>query len=347
MEIEEPSDYTLVDMDYDLSKRKSFNNYLRLLKKISNNILTNEGIQTSIDKLLLKGPMGRGITDDQVESYVVRMTEQIQPKKWNDLAKQDKDEYLRKLGVAATYRALGFHHRQFSGFADLAFLSSGIIRQFLELCGMAYYFASQDNVDLKNGEFIKPEYQNEAVWAVSNYYLATVRKNIARFGPSIQQFIIDLGDIFRYRLLYGASALEAARVSIVDPHVLNTPELRSTRQIVDSALLHSVIQSPAGGLGGDRPTNISQEQPQDLILNRIYAPVMRYSPRARWRINMRTSDVQGLLDSGNRGKVKSEIIRKISGVSIPETDPFGSPHIQMKLFDSSETSNDGNGTSVR
>jgi len=84
----------------------------------------------------------------------------------------------RKLRMGATYRLLGYHRRQFSGFTELGILSSGIIRHFLELCSMSYYYASQDNVDLKRGGQIRPEHQNEAVWSLSSYYLATIRKKM-------------------------------------------------------------------------------------------------------------------------------------------------------------------------
>lgn len=313
-EIEEPADYSLIDLDYNLSKGQDRRNYIRLLRKVSNNILRNEKINQSIDKLLVKGPIAEGITEREIEHEVQIIAERLKRINWEKIPLKQQMEYMTKFRIAATYRLLGSHRRQFSGLYDFAFLSSGIIRHFLELCGMAYYFSRQDGVDIRKGDKIPPKYQSEAAFSLSSYYLATIRKNIANYGPIIQQFVIDLGDIFHYKLLYHPSNPEASRLSIVDPQSLLSPEMKVTDAIIKAAIMHSVLQTPAHGLGGIRPSGYNVPQPTDLILNRIYSPVLRYSPRARWATKIETTDLEGLLDGKRRGQVKSRLIRLFSGV---------------------------------
>jgi len=330
-EIEEPADYTLVDLDYDLSKKSSRTDYFDLLKKICGNVLQHDGIDTPIDELLQSGSSAPGVQKEEIENEVRRIAENIRNVKWSQIPAHEQTEYLKKFRIAAVYRVLWPRRRQYSGFNDLAFLSSGIIRYFLELCGMSYHFAAQRGVDIRKGGIIDPMYQSEAVYTLSNYYLSNVKKNIPEFGSEIYQLVIDIGDIFHFRLRYHPSSPEGARLSIIDPANLSSPFNTHVDEIINQAVLRSVLQSPTYGLGGIRPTSYTQAQPEDLILNRIYAPALRYSPRARWGTNFTVEDLSGLLDKKKRGNIKSEIIRRTCGVRYKDHS-LDYEKGQMKLF---------------
>ncbi|MDA4110910.1 MAG: hypothetical protein OK439_00105 [Thaumarchaeota archaeon] len=332
-EVEEPADYTLIDLDYDVGRKDQRAAYMRLLKQVCEKVLKHEGISVPIDKLLVRGSIAPGIAVKEIEQEVSVMAQEIQGKKWIDIPEKQRDEYLTKFRMAAAYRILGRRQRQFSGFYEFALLSSGIIRTFLELCGMSYYFARarrESTQDAKDSP-ISQVHQSQAVFALSSYYLATLRKNISDYGFDIQQLVIDFGDIFRHRLLYHPSQPEASRISITDPQNFTLANMKIADNVINCALMHSVMFSPSRGLPGNRPSNSKDIQPTDFILNRIFAPVLRYSPRARWRINVKVSDIEGLLDKKQRGKIKSDLIQNLSGERYRERFQRSFDDLQTKL----------------
>ena len=142
--------------------------------------------------------------------------------------------------------------KQFAGFDDLVALSSGIIRLFLELAGLSYHFAVQEGNDVKGGKPIGRDHQTSAAYALSNYYLSTIRSNVATVGPQLQQLVIDLGDIFRAKLLKHNSEPEGSRLAVHDPHRLGESPSRGARTILTEAISHSIFQTPSSR-GGMRP----------------------------------------------------------------------------------------------
>jgi hypothetical protein len=230
-------------------------------------------------------------------------------KSWEALEEKEKSEYLHRLEVGALYR-LKKKRKLFAGFDDFILLSSGIVRYFLELCGMSYYFAVRGVHPPKGPLKITCKHQTDAAYALSSYYLGTIGKNIAHHGPKIQQLAVDLGDIFRQKLLNHLSEPEAARLSITDPHTLEDPSYQEVRHVLDVAEMHSVLQVPRG-LGGIRPKHATEVQPLEYLLNRIYAPVLQFSSRPRWRTNFKSHDVKGLLDPNERQATKAELMRRL------------------------------------
>jgi hypothetical protein len=233
--------------------------------------------------------------------------------KYSSLEKAEQIEIKKRLEIGALYRVLAKKHkrRQFSGFDDLMVLSSGIIRYFLEICGTSYYYAVQDNVNVKNGSPIKIRHQSDAVYALSSFYLYNIRKNLVQYGSDIHRLVIDLGDIFRAKTLNHLTEPEAARISITDPQSLSEESHEKIARILDLAEMHSVMQTFVG-IGGIRPKHASNVQPKEYILNRIYSPVLQYSPRCRWRTSFSTKDLERLINPVTREEIKAELIQKVS-----------------------------------
>ena len=269
-EIEEPHDYSSVDFDYNLSDRQERRCYKDLITTICSRILSHEGFKVTNINELLEAPL-----------------------ECDGLNKEDVERGKKK---------------QFAGFEELVTLSSGIIRLFLELAGLSYHFAVQEKVNVRLGQHIGRNHQTNAAYALSNYYLDTIRSNVATVGPQIQQLVIDLGDIFRAKLLKHNSEPEASRLAIHDPHRLEESASEDLRTMLTEAVVHSIFQNPAPR-GGMRPKHATDIQPREYILNRVYSPSLSISPRPRWRTLIGTDDLLGLMDPSSRQSTKSRLMR--------------------------------------
>ena len=318
-EIEEPHDYSSVDVDYNISDAQERKNYKELLIAICSRILSYEAFsETKIDKLL-DPPLDRdGLEKEDIDNEMALV--------FGDRPLSVEDRH--RLGYAAVFRLLhqkGGRRKQFAGFDDMVTLSSGIIRIFLELAGLSYHFAVQEGDDVKGGKPIRRSHQTNAAHALSNYYLTTIRNNIATVGPQIQQFVIDLGDIFRAKLLKHNSEPEGSRLAVHDPHKLEESASKEARVILTEAVIHSIIQNPTSR-GGMRPKHLSDVQPLEYILNRVYSPSLAISPRPRWRTRISTQDLLELLDPTLRQRAKSRLTRQVS-----RSSTTGSRSMQSEL----------------
>ena len=309
-EIERPDDYTHVDLDYDLSDPSMRRNYKKLLVDICGKILKDEGFKETDISKLLEEPQPLTESDKKIiEKRIINIVTQ-QGKVWDNLSDKEKKEYWHRLEVGAFYKKFS-NKKDFAGIDDFILLSSGIIRYFLELCGTSYYFALQDDFDVKNDDQIPVKAQTNAAHVISRYHLREITRNIVSFGHMIRQFAIDLGDIFRQKLFNHLSEPEAARIRIVDPHKLFTDDFKETRKVLDLAEMHSVLQV-RNGRGGMRPKHATDVQPLEYLLNRIYAPVLQFSPRPRWTTDFTCQNIKSLLNSNERQKTKSTLIKKVT-----------------------------------
>ncbi len=219
-ELEEGHDYSPVDLDYDLSHSEHRKHYKTLLINICRKVLGGENYAaTDIQSVLEEGAPRDGLPSIEIDSEIESMITEQSGKDWAGLEERERSELRHRLEMGAVYRILKRKKKTYAGFDDMSLLSSGIIRFFLELCGMSYYFAIQEGTNVKGGEQIRIEHQKDAAYTLSAYYLATIRKNIVDYGPQIQQLTIDLGDIFRQKLLTHLSEPEAARVAISDSSI--------------------------------------------------------------------------------------------------------------------------------
>ena len=309
-EIERPDDYTHVDLDYDISDKSMRQNYKRLLIEICNKILKAEGFKETDISKLLEEPRPLNESDKKIiENRIIEIVSE-QGKVWDKLSDKERKEYWHRLEVGAFYNKFS-GRKDFAGIDNFILLSSGIIRYFLELCGTSYYFALQDNINFEKGDKISVEAQTNAAHILSKYHLGELKRNIVNYGNNIHQFAIDIGDIFRRKLVNHLSEPEAARIRIIDPNRLYTEDFKETREIIDLAEMHSVLQSREGR-GGMRPKHATDIQPVEYLLNRIYAPVLQFSPRPRWGTEFTCQDIKSLLDSNERKKTKSKLIKKVT-----------------------------------
>ena len=214
---------------------------------------------------------------------------------------------------AAVFRAIAKvpnRAKHFSGFDKLAFLSSGVIRYFQEILGVAYYLASTDSRRLPRDLSLPPELQSQAVQIVSDNALTTLSKNVEIHGEVLKTLLIDLGGCLRRKLLKHVSEPEAARVTIIDHELLRRQEFRQLRTVLEVGVREGVFQTREG-----RPAFFPKHgsDPQEVEFNicRILAPSLEISPRLRWRTRVRAEILKGLVDPDSRKAARSRLLRSV------------------------------------
>jgi hypothetical protein len=286
--------------------------------------LREEGFkkEEDIENILEKRELSHdGLTKDDLLLEVKKMVIK-RGVNWEELDGKQQQRSLHHFEMAAYYRLLTDKKRRFGGFDDFILLSSGIVRTYLELCGMAYYFARQDERKVKDGEKISVDNQTEAAYTLSEYYLWKIAKDIEQWGPTIRGLLVDVGDIMRQKLHKHLSEPEAARMTVSDPSKLNSLIITITnekgkieaplKRILNVAVEHSVFHEYEKRGGGRRPKHPSDEPPYDYIVNRAFAPALGCSPRPRWSTEFKSEEIQGLLDSNEREQTKRRLIQKVT-----------------------------------
>jgi hypothetical protein len=238
---------------------------------------------------------------------------------WERLTEPQREDYRSRLGVGATHRLIGNARKWYGGLQDFVLLSSGLVRAFVELCALAVCYAEEAGVAVADGQKVGFRHQTEAAHTHSAVRLSMITGDIADLGPAIYQFILDLADIFREKLLRHTSEPEAARLTVRDPHALDTARYAYLREVLTVCEKETVLQARAG-VGGMRPRSPALTQPVDLVPNRVYAPSLRCSPRARWSTGLWCAQLQGLLDPMQRDRVKALLIHGVAA-----SDPADQP----------------------
>jgi len=326
--LQEGHDYDTIELDYELSDEGEFSKYKELLRGITYNILEAERFQVKDICKLLNVPVESEVQEQEIMEELERIL-RVRGKDVSLLTQEKKREFLNHLSIAIVFRLLRKHGRRrgksYAGFDTLAYLSSGIVRFFMSLCGMAFYRAEADGTNVKAGEPIPPECQKWAAYIVSEGYLEKIASNLEQYGELTQHFVMDIGDIFRERLLFHCSEPEVLAISIRDPHNLSSsPQLDDLLHI---GVMESVFQKKKV-TDSYRPKVSTDIRPIEYILNRIYTPALEISYRPRWRCNFTVQELTRLMQPWSRKKEKVKLQKrqhtrvgkkeKISGPKLPE-----------------------------
>ena len=320
-ELQETHDYNRVTLIYPVERENDFARYIDLLENMVGRLFSSQDLAAiSLEKLLPRS-VDDEMPHEAVKDEVIRLVTSDRFESWNMQKQNRKLSYYRD---AAIYRQLSGKRtkKRFSGHRELAFISSGVIRYFQEILGMAYYLQSNGADDVLQS--IDPSFQTDAVHAVSNHNLATLSRNVETYGERLKYFLLDLGDCLRQKLLNHASEPEAARLALRDPELLMNPDYEILRMI-GVGIKEGVFQL-VDGRPGLRPKHIHDPQPVDINVARIYAPALEISPRLRWRSEVSCVELMGLLDDSRRKSTKRALIRRFASRSEPrslEGDLFG------------------------
>ncbi|HLY61316.1 MAG TPA: hypothetical protein VKV95_11250 [Terriglobia bacterium] len=313
--IQQPRDYTEVRLDYNVTMPE----YSKLLEGIAAKRL--EYVQypdKEIKHYLQEQEHSQEVPVDKLQVELRQLWESGQRRK-----DEMDSEFQTKYTVAAVYRSLAKigKRKAFCGFDQYVLLSSGITSNFMELCKYAFYFALSDQLPLPENPKIPPYLQTEAAYRVSQRLFATIDGNVLRVGSALSRLLADLGGILRSRLLYHPSEPEANRLAVSDFGDLDQEKYSFLAEVLDGALVWSVLHLKSSG-EAFRPKHAARPPNAELIINRIYCPALGISPRARWRVDMKLSDLLGLIDLDTRKNTFQRLVRSV-GSSPPPDSPQG------------------------
>jgi len=304
-ELEEPHDYGSVDLNYHLGEEKGA--YKDLLREITGNIFDEMGLpDTSIDEVLEQRAEYDGFSEEEINDKIVEMKDE-DSEWWDNLDSSRRSDYKNKYTRAAVYRLYNGDEasRSYGGIDELAQLSSGIVRHFLELCSMSYYFEKDDSeAPLKSGITVKN--QTYGAENLSEYHLVHIQQNVDRHGPELYQLVLDMGDILEEKLLNHTSEPEAAIIDIAEPNKIERGS--DLYNILYKAEEHSVLLKTSNR----EPKSREQPLPETYHINRIYTPALDISPTYRWTTTFYPQDLELLLNKDKRVDTRDRLIRKLA-----------------------------------
>lgn len=321
-ELQETHDYNRIPLVYSVEDETEFARYHKLLGNMVERLLRSRGLQFSDLATLLPTYGDEEVPPQDLRKEVLTLLKTT-PEEFDSWPTKRQSERLQYYEHAAVYRCLygrGGRRRpkRFSGASELAFVSSGVIRYFQEILGMAYHLQSSSDEGMQ-GEIL-PSYQSEAVRTVSSYSLATLSRNVETCGEQLKYLLLDLGDCLRQKLLRHSSEPEAGRVAISDPERLRQDSHATLRRLIDLGFREGVFQSHNARLG-IRPKHVEDPQPIEINIARIYAPALRISPRQRWTTLLRCDDLERLIGDETRRPAKRELTERLVGSKRSNTNP--------------------------
>lgn len=314
-DLQEIHDYTRLSLIYNVEDSGQRKAYQELLKHIVANLLDSEGYGNVDLMQLLPEDGSPEIADDKMMAEVAKLSK-FGVEEFQNLSKNKQREKLTYYGEAAVYRVLygakGRHReKRFSGFNELSFLSSGIIRYFQEILGVAYHLTYGAISPQRGDVVLPPENQSKAVHFVSQHNLTTLSRNVEKHGESLKYFLMDIGDCLRQKLLTHTSEPEAARLTLEDPERLDEQEMTPLKQLLLVGVREGVFQTKEG-LPAFKPKHSSDPQPSEFNICRIYAPVLEISPRLRWRTQVKCKSLLRLALPEQRAQAKQKLMADIS-----------------------------------
>jgi hypothetical protein len=314
-DLQEIHDYTRVPLVYDVEDREQQNAYNLLLTHIVTNILKNEGMAFNNVHQLLPADDTTEVDAQELEAAVAKLCK-VSVKQFQNWPPEKQREKMTYYGEAAVYRVLysarGRHKpKYFAGFNQLSLLSSGVIRYFQEFLGVAYHLTFASGETPSKPLTLPAKKQSDAVHFVSQHNLTTLSRNVESDGETLKYFLLDLGDCLRYKLLNHTSEPEAARLTIADPELLDSPTYDTLRRILTVGVREGVFQTKEGR-PAFKPKHSSDPQPSEFNIGRVYSPVLQISPRQRWRTKVKCKDLLMLLSPELRCQAKKQLMEVIS-----------------------------------
>ena len=324
--LQDGQDYFTWLLDYNLFNPQDKKQYQDLLIRICHNLLSIENYQErDIRKML-----GESTELELPLAVIEEKIKNIREAAGLQFLREELPDYRNKLELAAIFRLLRKKEKiegrkskkkEYGGFETYTYLSSGIIRIFLNLVGMAFYKSEHEGLDIKMGHKIPIEHQTWAAYIVSKAWLEKIPTNLEEHGERMYQFIVDLGDIFRERLLCHPTEPETLTLRLLDPYNLKSERL--LRSLLSFSTKESILYERKE-TSAMKPKQISKSQAKEYVLNRIYSPVLEISYRPRWPrgSEFTTSELADLLDPHKRNQIKRKLQLKQHGKE--DTSPYTS-----------------------
>jgi len=282
-----------------------------ILKKLVNK---KNPLFDMVNLLLLRRGYKPRVIISMYEAYIQGNKNDRKYSKYKNL--YDKNKFALVFQLASLYRP---KQKLYAGFDVFCMLSSGIIRNFLELCYQSFNIALfSDTTTLVNDGKMPFKTQSTGAKIRAERYMDVIER-IPKHGNEIKSLVIQLGAIF---------------YSWQNDEVLSEPEVThfcidynalsiEARNVVDAAVQWSVLQ-PKKDMKGKAP---SDPLLNVFALNHILAPYFTISYRLRGRIRQfEKEDFQTLMFG-------SETDKKTVRNKLSKASPSGTLHRGTSILD--------------
>lgn len=219
-------------------------------------------------------------------NYVIKAFEDYKNGTDSEEAHKYKNDYANKYKLSYLFVLRSIYKvetKQYYGFNDFAYLSSGIVGTFLELCRCTFQYAYfSDKEALLNGK-ISPEIQTKAALDVANSEFEQIQR-ISKYGNYVHQFTKNMGKRFaKYHVDKRISYPETNQFCL-DSKKLQENSVED--KVFKAAIMWSVIQKKKGM----QQASIGKDDEEIYILNRIFSPIFQISVRTRGGFNVEINE---------------------------------------------------------
>lgn len=183
----------------------------------------------------------------------------------------------------------------YCGFNTFIQLSSGVIRDFLELISISFMYALQNDYSMDNPEPISLEVQNRAARYVAHKRLTEI-DSIQPNGVLIKNFVLTLGKIYENFHKDSKQSEQEKNEFTTDVSELD----KATEQILNTAVRWSVLYE----VTSTKDKNEYDIKNFDYILNPIYSPYFQISYRKGRKITLDPQQLYSLMFDGKDGRRK-------------------------------------------
>jgi hypothetical protein len=225
----------------------------------------------------------RGVPADETFQS---MTDYLEGKK-SQGAKKYRRDYVDKYKLSLMFLLCSIYkkEKQYYSFNTFAFLSSGIVGHFIELCRRSFAIAEWSDADslLEEGK-ISEQNQTRAAMDFSIAEKQQINR-IEEYGGKISRFVENIGNIFRR---FHSDHL--IRYPEVNQFAINIDAIHNSqlRGALTSAIKWSVIQKKRK-MHRSAPNEPFQDT---YALNRIFSPIFQISYRTRGGKSVRLNEQQ-------------------------------------------------------
>lgn len=218
-----------------------------------------------------------------------------------------KRDYVDKYKLSLLFLLASLHHKNkmYYSFNTFAFLSSGIVGNFIELCRKAFQSAYfDDSHKLISDGIIPPKIQDEVARDLATSELQIISR-IEDHGEMLHIFAKNLGNIFRsFHTDLNITYPETIQFAVS----FNEMEDAIYKQAFNAALKWSVIQKKPSLQRIDP----SKGREDIYVLNRIFSPAFQISYRIRggYSVLFNSSAIKNIMNSEEGYK---DLVKKKSG----------------------------------
>lgn len=205
------------------------------------------------------------------------------------------------------FQFIGDYRRRkklYVGFETYSIMSHGIIRNFMELCNLAFNHAMFSDLEgVLSGKPISIEDQDEASFDESSIIFDDITSIPNEFGVQIQRLVENIGSILR--ALHKNRLLSEPEPSYITTDFSNLDA--DVLEVVNSAIQWSCFFKEKSML----PKESSQSGSYDLVLNKMLCPYYSISYRKRGRTFIKPDELKTLIfGTSEEQKIVREKITK-------------------------------------